>query len=94
MSIGLIPKNHEYLKMMHKYLDCVAQNLLTISESRRRTTSDEDLKMIKKPVEEGEEPSGESITTFEKPGSIKPIEHAMGEDEEHGDLESLVSYFT
>ena len=79
---------------MHNYLDPVAQNLLTVSESRGRTTSDEDLKMIKKPVEEGEESSGESITTLEKPGSIEPIEYAMGEDEEHSDLEALVSYFT
>jgi hypothetical protein len=68
--------------------------LLSISESKRKSTSNEDLKIIKKPMEEVEEPSGHSITPLEEPGSIKPIKQAMGEDEEHSDVESLVRYFT
>ena len=79
---------------MQTFVDPNAQNLLSISENSRMTTSDEDLKRIKKPLEEGDEPSGDSITILEKPGSIEPIEQAMGEVEEHGDAESFVSYFT
>ena len=45
--------------------------------------------MIKKPLEEDEEASEESIPTLEKPGLIGPIEHAMGEDEKSGDGVSL-----
>ena len=55
---------------------------------------DEELTMIEKPMEEDEEPSGGSINTLEKPLSIEPIEPALEDDEEDGDAESLVSYFT
>ena len=43
---------------------------------------------------EGEKPTDESMTTLEKPVLFEQTEHAVGEDEEHGDSESLVSYFT
>ena len=67
--------------MLQTFSDPYAQNFLSISETIGRTTSDEDLKMIKKPMEEGEAPSGDSITTLEKPGADEWTRQACADGE-------------
>ena len=63
-----------------KIVDLVTQDLLSRSESRKRTYSYEALSMIEKGMEEGEEdPSRESTKTLECPGLLGPIGHAVSE---------------